>query len=205
MPLGLEQLAVDAGLGEAGDRVELVDQHLARRRRRSRSARGRCSRRARTPRAPARARAAVASSRSRPGRAAPCRPPRTSPRSRTSRRGRRSRPGPRRSARSGRAASTRPPCRRPSASTITFGSWRRGRLDRGVELVGRADLGDADAGAEPGRLHPERQAEATRRARASPPRRPRRSPPAGCPLRPAARLKASLSMQIAEASTSEPT
>ena len=97
--------------------------------------------------------------RSAPGRPAPSRPRCTWSRSRTSRRGRRPRPAARprpRSLPSSEHSTSRPLA---EASTITRGSWRQRQLDRRVELVAeRLDPADADAGAEPRGLHPERQA-----------------------------------------------
>ena len=208
-PGRLEELREDAGLGEAGDRVDLVDQHLAvRRRRRSRSGRGRCSRRARKtldgqlahPLASSRRRSAPA----RPG---PCPPSaRTWPRSRTSRRGRRSRPAARSPARRCRAPSTRPPCPPAYASTITRGSWRSaGSTASSSSRSGRSTLliptlePSRDGLTQSGR--PERQRPLAPAVLAG----LRRSRPAGSPWKANRRFRVSLSMQTAEARTSGPT
>ena len=58
-----------------------------------------------------------------------------------------------------RAPSTRPRGRAAEASTITRGSWRSASSTASSSSVEVLDAGDADAGAQPRGLHPERQPE----------------------------------------------
>ena len=130
MPGGLEELRVDARRGEAGDRVQLVHDHLAVVGRTKKSTRAMPSQSAATNDATAssctRARRLVRDPRR--ARRAPSRPRRTSPRSRTSRsRAGRSRPGATRSAPRSRARCTRPRRRSTNSSRRIFSSWSKAR------------------------------------------------------------------------------
>ena len=138
-----QQLRVDARRREAGHRVQLVEQHLARRRRRSRRAPARRSPTARNARrASCAERARARRRRSAPGPAAPCRRACTSPRSRRTRPGRTISPGseaPRRTLAcrllEHPALDLEPPA--PRASTIASSSCSNAPLERRGQLSRR--------------------------------------------------------------------
>ena len=135
-PAGGEERSEDARVREPGHRVELVDEHLARPRRRSRRGPARCSPNGRTrrPRAPD----ALAASRDEPSGDDELHPARacTSPRSRTSP-ARRRRAGSRRAARR-----SEPRCRSRALDLET----RRGRLDDRQRVVANAHAAQRELG-----------------------------------------------------------